>query len=204
MTHESTDTAVSPIADSSDPQSPQPADAPQVSQEESPGIISTAEPIKLTDEEVIAVTQAVISQPIQGQIVEEKPKHPGGRPTKYNEEMYRKIKKYFDDCFNGVRDSEGKLIKPPSVPYIEELELMLDIDDDTIVSWANDPDKIEFSATYNKLKKLQKLRLKQILVRGKTNPMGAKFLLEAEYGLMASEKQILVADRDVKVSITRE
>lgn len=143
-----------------------------------------------------------VQQPVE--IVENKPKHSGGRPTKYNVNMYKKAKAYFDECFQGVRDVSGKIIRQPRVPYIEELELMLDIDDDTINEWAKDNNKKEFSATYYKLKKLQKLRLKQMLVRGKTNPLGPKFLLEAEHGLMATEKQIQETDRSINVNITRE
>jgi hypothetical protein len=184
---------VSPVEIQSDnPQIPQPIEAPQNDQKETPVSLPVVEPNE---------TEQVVT----GEIVTEKPKHPGGRPSKYNEEILIKTKQYFDECFHGVQDMQGKLVKPPRTPLIEELELLLDLDDDTIVEWSKDEDKEEFSATYKRIKKLNKLRLKQILIKGKTNPIGPKFLLEVDHGMISAEKRILLGERNaepMQVTIT--
>ena len=131
------------------------------------------------------------TQAVQGEIVE---KHAGGRPSKYNDEILTKTKLYFEHCFKGQKTNEGQWIAKPRTPFIEELQLELDVDDDTIVEWAKKFP--EFSATYNKLKLLYKLRLKQILTKGKSNPLGPKFLLETEFNMIVSEKRILAGERN--------
>jgi hypothetical protein len=173
-------------------------EAQQGNQNESSGVTQAAEP-KVTQESVdVEVGQSPV---LNGQVEVVKP-NVMGRPTKYNEEMLKKTQQYFDECLNGVKDRSGKIIKQPRVPYIEELELMLDISDDTIVNWAKDEDKPDFLATYLKIKKLYKLRLKQLLVRGKTNPLGAKFLLEAECGVRVPDDN-KAQSGDIKVTIGR-
>lgn len=141
--------------------------------------------------------------PLEGEVVE---KHAGGRPTKYSEEILLKANQYFDECLYGKKDDNGKLIRAPRTPLMEELELELDISDDTIINWAKDPEKKEFLATYNKIKKLYRMRLKQILIKGKSNPLGPKFLLEVDHGLISSEKKILTgeAQAPLQIEITEE
>ena len=113
----------------------------------------------------------------------EKPKHAGGRPTDYSKEKLKKTRAYIEECANGVKDLEGTVVKPPRMPFIEELALILDIDDDTIVEWAKAKDKPEFSAAIKKIKMLQRLRLQQ-RVLGKNQPTGAIFLLKANHNFV--------------------
>lgn len=167
-------------------------EAPQV--EESSADETPVEPI--TDEEAVAVAQAVTQPVMQGQIVESKPKHPGGRPSKYNERMLKIAQDYLMKCRG---DIDGK----PRMPFIEELAMLCNVDDKTINTWTEEENNTEFRATINKLKNLQKLRTIQRGFNAK-NPTFAIFMLKANHGMMETEKQVLVADRDVKVSITRE
>lgn len=156
---------------------------------------------KITDEEVIAVTQAVMQPAIQGQIVETK--HPGGRPSKYNEGMYRIAQEYYISCIEGevVKNNKGEMVRRKKMPLIEELARLCDVDHETLENWTKDNE--EFFALYKKIKSHQR---ESLINRGfqMKNPTFAIFLLKAQHGMMESEKQILVADRDVKVSITRE
>ncbi len=102
--------------------------------------------------------------------------HAGGRPTKYSPAMVAKAKAYYQRCLR-AKDSTGKQVI--RIPWVEELALELDIDDDTIVEWCKDDDKKEFSATIKKLNTLQQLRLSQRTL-GK-NPAGSIFLLKVNH-----------------------
>lgn len=96
-----------------------------------------------------------------------------GRPTKYNEAILLKTQKYFQEC---LRPTDGKM----RMPFIEELSLLLDIDDDTVNEWTKDPEKKQFSAIIKRIRILQRLRLTQRCL-GK-NPTGAIFLLKVDHG----------------------
>lgn len=100
-----------------------------------------------------------------------------GRPTKYNESILDRTIEYYQNCLNAT-DKDGNTIAV--VPWIEELALKLDIDDDTIVEWCKDEAKKEFSATIKKLMTLQQLRLSQLSL-GK-NVVGPIFLLKVNHG----------------------
>lgn len=181
-----------PILTSDNLQVPQSihSEAPQNAEAtEGKGAVEPIETHVLTDDEAVAVAQAVIKpQVMQGQVVVEK--RPEGRPTKYNDGMLQRAKSYLKTC-----TVQNKL------PLIEELARILEIDDETISEWCNvNP---EFSATIKRLRLLQK---EKIILRGfgAKNPTFSIFMLKANHGMMETEKQVLVQDRDVKVSITRE
>ncbi len=93
-----------------------------------------------------------------------------GRPTKYNDEILNKAKSYVSHC----QDKE-------KIPYIEELALILDINDDTIVEWTKKHK--EFSATIDQLKTLQKLRIKDGALTKQLHPSTSMFLLRANHGV---------------------
>ena len=71
---------------------------------------------------------------------------PGGRPTKYNQDILDKTLAYLDDYFD---------VYQHVIPSIAGLSLVLDINRDTIHAWAKQDDKQEFSDM------LQKLNAKQ-------------------------------------------
>lgn len=101
--------------------------------------------------------------------------NPGGRPTKYNEEILQQTLDYYNKAF----------AEPLTIPYIEELSLFLDIDDDTIVEWC----KIHssFSATIKKIKKLQKIRLMN-RTQVRDSATGSIFLLKVNHGMVEANK----------------
>src|SRR5258708_5245183 len=112
---------------------------------------------------------------------------PFGRPTEYSDFVLKVAKAYLKDC-QEIKDGKVK------TPYVEELALMLDHDDETLMIWANnhwptDYSDLElrgklkypdFSATIKKIKVLQKLRLQQRAVQG-ANAAGSIFLLKANH-----------------------
>ena len=63
------------------------------------------------------------------------------RRGKYNETLQNNADKYYKEC-----------LKRNKMPFIEDLQLILGVDDDTIVTWAKDiKHKKEFSATYRRI-----------------------------------------------------
>lgn len=97
-----------------------------------------------------------------------------GRPTKYGNTHLIAAQSYVEKCY-----------KNSNMPYIEEIALLLNVDDDTLVEWAKQHD--EFSATLKRLKMLQKLYLKQGALEKRLQPHIAVFLLKANHGLNEKE-----------------
>ena len=115
-----------------------------------------------------------------------------GAPCKYCEkkEYYQKIA---DDYLLSIKSSVKK-----EVPWIEELALFMDIDDETLMIWAKKKDDEvlehpELSATISRLKTIQKLRLKQ-RVMGRFNPHGALYLLNADHKVIQTTKEVVTGD----------
>ncbi len=129
----------------------------------------------------------------------------GGNPCEYcqNKEKYQKIA---DDYLKSIRES----VKPVT-PWIEELALLIDVSDSTIVNWADKTDDDgkrehpEFFSSYSRLKSLQKLRLKQRAL-GRFTPHGALYLLNADHKVIQTNKEILSSDREepLKIVIVEE
>jgi len=126
-------------------------------------------------------------------------KHAGGRPTKYDDKMLAKAQYYFLKCYGEI---DGK----QRIPWIEELALELDVDEDTLIEWKNKKNHDgslkypEFSATYSRIYLLQKLRLKQAGLRGKSQSF-IIFLLNSNHGMVSAEKQILAGDNKEPLEI---
>lgn len=86
-----------------------------------------------------------------------------------------------------------------SIPFIEELAMILERDDETIEIWARKADKdgiLEHPELHEAIKRLmnvQKLRLLQRTL-GRYNPTGAIFQLKTNHGFMETEKKILAGD----------
>lgn len=82
-------------------------------------------------------------------------------------------------------------------PFIEELALLLNIDEDTVNNWATKRKKgteqLEHSAFFGAYKRiwiLQKVQLKRIGLKGRAQHF-AQFLLSANHGLISSEKKVI-------------
>lgn len=127
-------------------------------------------------------------------------KDKGGRPCEYCKDKDRILEstnKYIKDCNN-----PAKL----KIPYIEELAIILDVDDDTIVQWAAKKNELkqlehpEFSAAIKKLKTVQKFRLLNRTL-GRFNPTGAIFQLKANHNMIETEKQIHAGDKGAPVEL---
>lgn len=111
-------------------------------------------------------------------------KHPGGRPTDFNQAIIAKTQKYIDSC----KDEEYRLIKSDGaqstsyenktkvcLPTIEGLALCLDVNRDTIYQWEKDHE--EFSDILGKLRSKQAQMLIDKGLSGDYNPTIAKVLL---------------------------
>lgn len=138
--------------------------------------------------------------------------HPGGRPTKYNEEMLAKTEAFFQRYFHAPKtietithDKDGKEIKVVlpnpeyyKPPYKEQLALELDIDDETIIEWG----KIypEFSAIIKKIEQLQRVRLYDLTFE-KNSATGSIFQLKVHHGMVETEKRILAGDEENPIHI---
>jgi len=129
---------------------------------------------------------AVPAEPIQGEVIETKPKHPGGRPSKYNDEMLAKAKAYYHKCLGNI-DNKKRM------PLLEELARLCDVHGETLENWCEENE--EFFETIKKLKELQKERIVQIGF-GAKNPTFAIFMLKANHGMIETEKRILAGQQD--------
>jgi len=81
-----------------------------------------------------------------------KPKHPGGRPTKYKPEYCEKIIKYFNIP---ITDEQGNANDPP---YIQEFCLSIRINKSTLQEWVGKYP--EFSNAYS----IAKAKQKQLII----------------------------------------
>lgn len=103
-----------------------------------------------------------------------KPKHPGGRPTKYGPHILVQTENYLKNA----------IPQNMTIPTMEGLALHLDLDDDTLFEWQ----KIypEFSETLVRLKRLQKQYLTEIgLFGGKeVNPSIVTLLLKVNHNMV--------------------
>lgn len=102
-----------------------------------------------------------------------------GRPTKYNDGMIDRANDYIQSC--GRESTE--------LPTIEGLALTLQVDDTTLLSWAEKNPK--FLATIKNLKFKQKNQLiNDGLYGGKEiNAAMAIFLLKANHGMIETERK---------------
>lgn len=117
---------------------------------------------------------------------------PAGRPTKYNEDMLAKTKAYYlsykeaEPFINGDNKLPNPKFKYP--PYIEELSLELDVDEDTIGSWGKKFP--EFLGTIKRIKTLQKLRLLHSSM-AKSSTTGSIFQLKVNHNMIETNRQEL-------------
>jgi hypothetical protein len=81
-----------------------------------------------------------------------------------------------------VEKSAAKVGDKVSIPFVEEVALLLNKPEETLGQWLLDPIHTEWVASVNKLVLIQKLRLLQ-RASGRFTPTGAIFLLEKLHGL---------------------
>lgn len=131
-----------------------------------------------------------------------KDRHIGGRPCGFcenKESVLKKAYEYIDKCYNS---------KPQQMPFIEELALILDVDEDTIGNWAKkkigETEELEhpqFFGIYKKLNVMQKLFLQKRTL-GRFNPTGAIALLKWHHGMIETSKQILAGSKEQGEELT--
>lgn len=112
-------------------------------------------------------------------------KNVSGRPTDYSEEKLKKAQDYLEKC---IADKS-------SMPSVSELAVVLGVNRETIVSWADDEDKKEFSNTYKRVKALQEQDIISKGLKGKYNPSMSIFLLKANHNMIETEKKLLTGDK---------
>lgn len=98
-------------------------------------------------------------------------KHAGGRPTKYDPVLCEELDKYLE--------TTGTVKK--SLPTIQGFSLWLDVNDETLTEWS----KLypEFSATLQRLKKLQAQQLINDGIYAQTNASIVKLMLMNNHGM---------------------
>jgi hypothetical protein len=113
------------------------------------------------------------------------PKHPGGRPTKYDPSFPDELDKYLQ--------TTGK--EQMSLPTIQGFALHLNVDSDTLNNWASaketDKDGVEHLAHpefFGTLKKLKELQAQQLIDDGiyggkEVNATIVKLLLQNNHGM---------------------
>jgi hypothetical protein len=129
-------------------------------------------------------------------------KHAGGRPCEFCKDKER-ILKVTQEYIDG-----RKSLDKPKMPFIGELAILLDKDDETITLWAEkEQDGVlehpEFSALIKKFKTIQHLRLQQRLL-GRYNPTGTIMWLKTKYGYIETEKKLLVGDKNQPIQVNAE
>lgn len=119
-------------------------------------------------------------------------KHPGGRPTKYNDELLRKGWEYLENY-----ESLGH-----KIPTLAGLALAVDIDKETATRWGKDKNKSKFSKLVNHIKALQESRLIDNGLDGTFNASITKLCL-AKHGYHDNPQQNQ-ASSGIQVTINRD
>jgi hypothetical protein len=106
---------------------------------------------------------------------------PGGRPTKYNEDMLGKANAYIDKfgAYNNDKFDE--------LPMLEGMSETLDVCIDTLHEWGRVYP--EFSYVLKRLKKVQAKKLIDKSLNGKYNPIIAKMLLNSKHGYVEQRSE---------------
>ena len=94
-----------------------------------------------------------------------------GRPTKYRDEMPRRVLDYIDRC-----DKAGTL------PTIAELSLEIDVSKETINVWRKEPEKVLFSEALKRLESKQEHFCISKMVNKDSFSPGQVFLLKCKHG----------------------
>lgn len=114
-------------------------------------------------------------------------KHPGGRPTKYSEEILEKAREYLQKCVDNS-----------AIPFIEQLAFQLDINDETVLEWEKKYE--EFSATIKRVRQLQKFMLLSGSLNETYNVTASIFQLKANHGLIETSRSELTGKDGERLS----
>lgn len=106
---------------------------------------------------------------------------PAGRPTKYNDEMCKKVKEYVDGCEDSVSGDGGRIHLKVKLPTIEGLAMHLDVAPSTVHLWAKEHDS--FSESLGYLLAKQKQKLVENGLSGSYNSTIAKLILSSDHGV---------------------
>lgn len=98
-----------------------------------------------------------------------------GRPTKYRPIFVKRAKDYYEKC-----------LKENVMPFIEDLELILGVSNDSITRYC-EANK-DFCGAVDRINSLQRKSLKKIALG---NYNGAIFLLKANHGLVEKQHVLL-------------
>ena len=122
-------------------------------------------------------------------------KHPGGRPTKYKPDVFKKIEQYMQMC--------GK--EQMALPSIEGLAVYLDISKDTIYEWGKKYK--EFSDAVKRIADKQKIQLMDDGMYGgkEINAAMAIFLLKVNHGMNEKPTSLTQVNVDeMKIEFVRD
>lgn len=101
-------------------------------------------------------------------------KHPGGRPTKYNETIIDKVKDYMNTCGVFTDPDTGKIISV-NLPSIEGLAYEIKVSKNTLYEWEKDHK--EFQDIMDELRAKQATFLINNGLSGTFNPTITKVIL---------------------------
>ena len=112
---------------------------------------------------------------------------PGGRPTKYNQEIIDKSIDYLEN-YEKYGDA---------VPQIAGLAVHLKINRDTLYEWSKQEEKAEFSDIFNQILEAQHKNLVSGGLLGDFNPVITKLLLSKHgYSERTTQDLNINTDRD--------
>lgn len=97
----------------------------------------------------------------------DKPKHAGGRPTHYSDDIARQAREYL----NSYQD------KGDAVPSVAGLSLHLNRARSTLYEWASQPDKVEFADILHDINATQEKVALSCGLKGEFNSQIVKLLL---------------------------
>lgn len=124
-----------------------------------------------------------------------------GRPTKYSIKILKKTTQYIDSFLRKEEIIDGEKVVNPllnQIPYLEELALELNVDEDTINRWRKAKYKSgkhkyeEFYGAIKKLKTIQKLRLLKATFN-KSTATGSIFQLKVNHKMIETNRNELTA-----------
>jgi len=104
-----------------------------------------------------------------------KPKHPGGRPTKFTKEIKDRTVEYLKDCLENKK-----------IPSVARLAVILNVSKNSLYNWGEeDP---EFLNTLEQLKQIQESMLLENGLEGTYNATIVKLML-SNYGYREKSEQ---------------